>query len=275
MGGSLDSQQQQAYRDNGVLFPLSAIEADEAAVACGHAQAFLECQGPQARAVDSSQSHLFLPWAFDLVTDPRVVDAVEGVLGPNIIGWATTLFAKPPGDPSRVTWHQDGTYWGLDSTRVTTAWLALTASNTSNGCMRVVPGTQQLAIQPHQDTFAEDNLLSRGQEIQVEVDEAEGLDLVLGPGEMSLHHVNLVHGSNPNPTDGWRIGFTVRYVTPDVRQEGGARPLAVLVRGRDDHGNYQLVDRPIERPLGEAVDALREFNREFLARLMPSSETPR
>jgi non-heme Fe2+,alpha-ketoglutarate-dependent halogenase len=275
MSHGLDSQQQQAYRDNGVLFPLSAIGANEAAVACGHAQAFLECQGSQARAVDSSQSHLFLPWAFDLVTDPRVVDAVEGVLGPNIIGWATTLFAKPPGDPSRVTWHQDGTYWGLDSTRVTTAWLALTASNTSNGCMRVVPGTQQLAIQPHQDTFAEDNLLSRGQEIQVEVDEAEVVDLVLGPGEMSLHHVNLVHGSNPNPTDGWRIGFTVRYVTPDVRQEGGARPLAVLVRGRDDHGNYQLVDRPIERPLGEAVDALREFNREFLARLMPSSETPR
>ena len=97
MGVSLDPQQQQAYQDDGVLFPLTAVTASEASVACGHALDFLERQGPYARAVDSSQVHLFLPWAFDLVTDSRVLDAVEGVLGPNIIGWATTLFAKPPG----------------------------------------------------------------------------------------------------------------------------------------------------------------------------------
>jgi len=275
MGGSLDSEQQQAYQDDGVLFPLPAVEVSEAVAACEQALAFLECLGPEARAVESSQSHLFLPWAFDLVTNSRVLDAVEGVLGPDIIGWATTLFAKPPGDPSRVTWHQDGTYWGLDSTHVTTAWIALTVSNPANGCMRVVPGTQQLTIQPHLDTFAPDNLLSRGQEIQVEVDEAEVVDLVLEPGEMSLHHVNLVHGSNPNTTDGWRVGFTVRYVTPDVRQEGDTVPLAVLARGEDRHGNYQLVERPEERPLAQAVEALREFNREFLGRLMPSQEPPR
>ncbi|HAA61697.1 MAG TPA: phytanoyl-CoA dioxygenase [Planctomycetaceae bacterium] len=272
MGVSLDPQQQQAYQDDGVLFPLTAVTASEASVACGHALDFLERQGPDARAVDSSQVHLFLPWAFDLVTDSRVLDAVEGVLGPNIIGWATTLFAKPPGDSSRVTWHQDGTYWGLDSTQVTTAWIALTVSDTANGCMRVVPETQQLAIQPHRDTFANDNLLSRGQEIQVEVDEADVVDLVLQPGEMSLHHVNLVHGSEPNTTDGWRVGFTVRYVRPDVRQLGEELPLAVLARGRDDHGNYRLVERPAERPLDEAVEALREFNRGFLSRLMPTSE---
>ena len=272
MTGNLNPQQQRTYDDEGVLFPLPAMKSTEAAAACEQAVAFLECQGSQARAVDSSQVHLFLPWAFDLVTNSRVLDAVEGVLGSDIIAWATTLFAKPPRDPSRVTWHQDGTYWGLDSTRVTTAWIALTVSDTSNGCMRVVPGTQQLAIQPHRDTFAADNLLSRGQEIQVEVDEAEVVDLVLGPGEMSLHHVNLVHGSNPNTTDGWRVGFTVRYITPDVRQEGEGRPLAVLARGRDVHGNYELIDRPVERPLEESVEALREFNREFLARLMPAQE---
>ena len=272
MGGNLDPQQQQDYQDEGVLFPLSAVESSAACAACEQALAFLECLGPEARTVESSQVHLFLPWAFDLVTDSRVLDAVEGILGPDIIAWATTLFAKPPGDPSRVTWHQDGTYWGLDSTRVTTAGIALTTSDTSNGCMRVVPRTQQLAIQPHRDTFASDNLLSRGQEIQVEVDEAEVVDIELRPGEMSLHHVNLVHGSNPNTTDGWRVGFTVRYITPDVRQESEDLPLAVLARGRDKHGNYELVERPAERPLGEAVDALREFNREFLARLMPARD---
>ena len=274
MGGCLDSGQQQSYRDDGVLCPLAVLTGTETSFACEQALAFLGAQGPEARSVDSSQSRLFFPWAFDLVTNPRVLDAVEGVLGPDIIGWATTLFAKPPGDSSRVTWHQDGTYWGLDSTRVTTAWIALTVSNPANGCMRVVPGTQELAIQPHLDTFAADNLLSRGQEIQVEVDEAEVVDLVLEPGEMSLHHVNLVHGSDSNTTDGWRVGFTVRYITPDVRQEGDTRPLAVLARGEDRFGNYQLIDRPPERSLDDAVAALGEFNQEFLSRLMPSQEPP-
>ena len=106
----------------------------------------------------------------------------------------------------------------------------------------------------------------------MEVDEAEVVDLVLQPGEMSLHHVNLVHGSEPNTTDGWLVGFTVRYVRPDVRQLGDELPLAVLARGRDDHGNYRLVERPAERPLDEAVEALREFNRDFLSRLMPTPE---
>tara|TARA_B100000029_G_scaffold206707_1_gene204445 strand:- start:380 stop:1261 length:882 start_codon:yes stop_codon:yes gene_type:complete len=271
MTGTLDSQQRQAYQDDGVLFPLPALGAEDAGRACELALQFLDCLGPDASAVDTSQVHLFLPWAYDLVSDPRIVDAVEGVLGPDIIAWGTTLFAKPPCTGSLVTWHQDGTYWGLDSTHVTTAWVALTSSTRDNGCMRVVPGTQELAIQPHVDTFADDNLLSRGQEIQVEVNEQEVVDLELAAGEMSLHHVNLVHGSDPNSTDGWRVGFTIRYVTPDVRQEGDTPPRAVLVRGEDTHGHYELISRPPDIPLGEAVAQLAEYNRDFVARIMPAN----
>ncbi len=267
MGNQLGAEQLQRYRDKGVVFPVPAVDFDRSELELGRVLEFLDCLGPDARTVDSSQVHLFLPWAFDLAVESDVLDAVESVLGENLVVWATTVFAKPPGTTAKITWHQDATYWGLDSTQVTTAWIALTPSNAANGCMRVDPGTQELAIQPHQDTFADDNLLSRGQEIQVEVDESGVVDVVLEAGEMSLHHVNLVHGSNPNSSDGWRVGFAVRYVTPEVQQVGQA-PLGVLARGRDDCGHFAWVDRPLERPLAEAVTALRQFNETFLAGLM-------
>ena len=271
MGNQLGSEQLQRYRNEGEVFPVPAVDFDRSELDLGRSLEFLDCLGPEARAVDSSQLHLFLPWAFDLAVEPDVLDAVESILGENLVVWATTVFAKPPGTTAKITWHQDATYWGLDSTQVTTAWIALSPSHQGNGCMRVEPGTQELPIQPHHDTFATDNLLSRGQEIQVEVDENAVVDVVLEAGEMSLHHVNLVHGSNPNFSEGWRVGFVVRYVTPEVRQVGQT-PRGVLARGRDDFGHFEWVDRPDERPLTEAVAALREFNRNFLAALMPSDD---
>ena len=99
-----------------------------------------------------------------------------------------------------MSWHQDGTYWGLSSPDVITAWIALTPSTPQSGCMKVVPGTHRSQV-PHQDTFAADNLLSRGQEIAVQVNPADAVEIVLAPGEMSLHHVLIFHGSEPNRAD--------------------------------------------------------------------------
>ena len=142
-----------------------------------------------------------------------------------------------------MSWHQDSTYWGLEPPDIVSAWIAFTPSRRANGCMRVVPGTHALGQLAHVDGFADENLLSRGQEVQVEVDEAEAVDLELEPGEMSLHHVRIVHGSNPNPTDVPRIGFVVRYIATHCRQIGGRTP-AALVRGEDRYGHFDPLPCP-------------------------------
>jgi ectoine hydroxylase-related dioxygenase (phytanoyl-CoA dioxygenase family) len=157
--------------------------------------------------------------------------------------WSSSIFPKKPHDPSYISFHQDGTYWGLGSTEVTTAWIALTPSTVESGCMRVAPGTHLDPIHPHVETRAENNMLTRGQEVQVEVDESRVLDIVLQPGEMSLHHVNIIHGSNPNGSDTKRVGFAIRYMTPRVRQSGDPNPV-VLARGRDDFHHNELLDSP-------------------------------
>ena len=136
------------------------------------------------------------------------------------------------------------TYWGLEPPDIITAWVAFTDSNAANGAMRVIPGTHKMDQVPHRDTFAADNLLSRGQEIEVEVDEREAAMLELAAGEMSLHHVRLIHGSDPNPSDDRRIGFAIRYVPTYVRQVAGSTDSATLVRGEDRFHNFELEQRP-------------------------------
>jgi ectoine hydroxylase-related dioxygenase (phytanoyl-CoA dioxygenase family) len=158
--------------------------------------------------------------------------------------WGSRWFAKMPGEKTYVSWHQDATYWGLHPPNVTTAWIALSHSNPENGCMRVIPGTHLGELLPQTETYAPENALSRGQEIAVEVDESRAVDLKLRPGEMSFHHIGIVHGSNVNTSDKPRIGIAVRYITPDVVQDGPERPLGMLVRGKDDFGNFELIDPP-------------------------------
>ena len=158
---------------------------------------------------------------------------MEGVIGPNILVWGANFFLKEPRSDAYVSWHQDATYWGLEPSDVVTAWIALTPSTIESGCMRVVPGTHKDGIMVHKETWAQDNLLSRGQEIAVDVDLDKVVDVVLKPGEMSLHHVDIAHNSEPNRSAQRRIGFAIRYVGAHVKQAGGVRDKAMLVRGED------------------------------------------
>src|SRR5688500_19242183 len=150
-----------------------------------------------------------------------------------------------PGDKAFVAWHQDGTYWNLSPVRVVTAWLALTPSSEMNGGLRVVPGSHVQPMLPQRETYAPDNALSRGQEIAVDVDESQAVCLALQPGEMSLHHIWIVHGSNANTSkDTPRIGIAIRYTRPEVKQESPTKPFAMLVRGEDTCGNFNLQPPP-------------------------------
>ena len=160
-------------------------------------------------------SHLFFRWAFELATHPAVLDVMEALLGPDLFVHSTRIFYKHPHDPSYVSWHQDGLYSSLSSNSAPSAWIALSASTPENGCLRVVPGSHRNGKLAHVETLAEDNLLNAGEVIQTHVDESAVRDFVLEPGQMSIHHVNLIHGSNPNHSGMCRIGFAISYITPE------------------------------------------------------------
>jgi non-heme Fe2+,alpha-ketoglutarate-dependent halogenase len=156
-----------------------------------------------------------------------------------------------------VSWHQDATYWGLSSPDVMTVWIAFSPANRVSGCMKFVPGTHKVQVQ-HADTFHQDNLLSRGQEIAVDVNEKDAVLAELQPGQASLHHVLLFHGSEPNRSDDRRIGLAIRYIPTHVKQAIGAKDWATLVRGIDTHRSFL----PDHRPAHDLEPAALAFHKQ-------------
>ncbi len=238
MEKAITEGQLETYQQQGFLSPLPVLSHLETATLRTKLEELELHQGGRLAAHVNRKPHLLLTWLNELIRDPRILDPVEELLGPNLFCWGSGFFIKNAHDPARVTWHQDSTYWGLSQPDVVTAWIAFTPSTTENGCMRVIPGSHTLPQLPHRDTFASDNLLSRGQEIAVEVEESRAVDIVLAPGQMSLHHVLLVHGSEPNGSAHRRIGFAVRYLPTYVKQLTGVQDSATLVRGTDEYGHF-------------------------------------
>ena len=217
------------------------------------------------------ETHTVLNWVYRITSHPQILDAVESVLGPNLLVWSSGWIPKLPGDKKFVSWHQDATYWGLHPPHALTAWIAFTESVPENGCMRVIPDSNVGPLLPQTDTYARDNVLSRGQEIAVKVDEAKAVDLILKPGEMSLHHIGTVHGSKANQSDKPRIGLAIRYIATDVVQDGTVQQCATLVRGKDDYGNFHLIDPPADNVISAEDNARREeVQRRIRTNTMPS-----
>lgn len=182
-------------------------------------------------------AHLATDLPLNIATDDRVLDEVEKVLGPDIMLWSCEYFIKEAHSVGIVSWHQDLTYWGMDeSDHEVSAWIAISPATRDSGCMKFMPGSHQQQIVPHRDTFAEDNLLSRGQELSVDVDEDDAFFVELEPGQMSLHHGRLFHSSGPNMTSDRRIGLVLRFIRPDTPATGDNADYAVLVRGVDRVG---------------------------------------
>ncbi|MFZ0848032.1 MAG: phytanoyl-CoA dioxygenase family protein [Hyphomicrobiaceae bacterium] len=239
----LNTAEVEAYQTRGYHLPVDALSDDEVVTCRRQLEAYEVKTGGPIQGEMRHKSHLVFPWINDLMRHPRVLDAVEDILGPNLLVWSTSFFIKEARDPGFVSWHQDATYWGLSSPDVCTAWIALSPANKISGCMKFIPGTHKKQVE-HADTFHEDNLLTRGQEIAVEVDESKAIYAELKPGQASLHHVLLFHGSAPNQSDDRRIGLAVRYVPTYVRQAVGAKDSATLVRGIDEHKNFASEPRP-------------------------------
>jgi len=199
MPKSLSLAQIEQYRSQGFTFPVAALDAAEVRDLRADLEHWEKQQGHPLDYPEKSKSYLLYRWADTLVHHPRVLDAVEDVIGPDILVYHSTMWIKEPRTPAHVRWHQDGAYFFLDPLEHVTAWVALSEASEQAGCMRVIPGTHLKNQLPHQDTFAENNLLTRGQEVQVDVNPADAVDIELQPGEFSIHHVRLVHGSEALP----------------------------------------------------------------------------
>ena len=239
----LTQQQIDQFWRDGCAFPIRVMSAGDAIEIRRRLEGFEKDTGGPLKGALRHKSHLLFTWLADLVRNNHIVDAIEDLYGPDLFCWSTNFFIKEANNPAFVSWHQDSTYWGLDRPDVVTAWIALTPSNKANGAMGFIPGTHKKDQIPHRDTFAKNNLLTRGQEIAVEVDEDAAVTIELEPGEMSLHHVRLVHGSPPNPSDDRRIGFAIRYIPTSVKQIAG-EDSATLVRGEDNDHNFAHEPRP-------------------------------
>jgi len=162
-------------------------------------------------------SQCVIPLAGEIALNENMLDIVEKIIGPDILLWSVEFFIKEAKSKSIVSMHQDLTYWGLDDDQMqVTAWLALSLSDQNSGCMEFVKGSFKNPILPHNDTFEQNNLLSRGQEIELPIKDDEKTKIILNPGEISLHHGLTIHGSGPNVSNDRRIGVAIRYLNPEI-----------------------------------------------------------
>lgn len=257
------------YMQDGFVVPIDVLSQHEARILrtdLEDAEAEL-ANDVEKLALLKAYPDRLLP-SFDALTrNETLISAASAVLGPDLMVWSAGLFIKEANSPKIVSWHQDLTYWGLDDIAETTCWVALSKAHETSGCMKFVPGSHKTKIVPHIDTYAEDNLLSRGQEIAVEVNEKDAVVAALDAGQASMHHGLLFHGSGPNTTDDRRIGSAIRYIKPSMKQATGDRPLVSLVRGQDNFGNFKIVNAPMGRLLDEDFELCRQ-DKALKARLL-------
>ena len=184
------------------------------------------------------------PFWVRLVADPRLLDIAELFVGPNIALFASHYISKPPFDGQPVLWHQDGSYWPLDPMEVVTLWLAIDRADPENGCMRAIPGTQHVDLQK-MDAHTDEVSVLGGGIADTFVDESKAIDFILEPGDVSVHHPNVIHGSNANTSPRRRAGLTIRYIPTTTRIVSDEPwPSAFLLRGEAVPGINDYVPYP-------------------------------
>ena len=256
----LTEEQVREHDNDGVFFPIPVLSDAEVNHFRAELDMLTEAQGGRLTLFQMRHLHLFHRWAYDLACHPKVLDAIDDVLGPNILIHSTAMFMKFPHDASFVSWHQDGFYMAPTSLQFTSAWIALTDSVPENGCMRVIRGSHRDGMVRHTDNARSPQNLLLGLEVAVELDESRKEDVVLRPGEMSLHNVAMLHGSNPNYSDRFRIGFAVRYITPEVATQLDHFPV-ILARGECPRPNFRILLEPPAHTLQEGIAAQADLAR--------------
>lgn len=239
----LSEDQVAQYHEQGFCSPIDVMPEQEALVLADRL-AEAERQYPDAlQGKNRNNAHLVFRFLDEIAFHRVILDIVEDLLGNDFLLWGTVMFIKEPQSAGYVSWHQDATYMGLEPHEFVTPWLALSPSNRKSGCMSMIPGSHKNDIEEHIDTFADDNLLTRGQNISG-IDESTAADLILKPGQASVHHCRTIHGSRPNRSNRRRIGVALQsYIKPEVKAVGGVG-YSIPCRGRDRLNYHKVLTRP-------------------------------
>ena len=239
-----------SYERDGFLTPNPALSSDEAAALRGKLAAFEATLGGPltSEAINAryrSRTHVLLPWVHALVGHPAILDAVEDLIGPDILVYTSTWFIKEPESAAIAAWHQDATYFGLRPYVHVTAWLALTEATAENGCMEFLPGGHHSGQRQHRAGVVAASVNRAGQAIVGEVDDKLAVHAPLRAGEFSLHHTLCLHRSQPNRSTGRRVGLAISYVPTRVQHLGVKHKTpAMLVHGVDTFGHFALEPAP-------------------------------
>ena len=253
----LTEQQVQDYRHHGFLFPVPALTREEAAKYLSElerTEARLGSPLPKADLKWRGGAYTYLPWVDELVRHPRILDVVEDVIGADILVYWATFFIKDPGTPAFTAWHQDATYFGLEPYEHVTAWVALSDASSEAGCMDVLSSQGAPRQMHHAAKRLEHSINGAGQVIVEPVDERDVIAMELKAGELSLHHTLCPHRSAPNRASYRRVGIGISYVPAHVRPTGSYRMPALLVRGTDKWGHFDLLPRPTGELTPEVID---------------------
>jgi non-haem Fe2+, alpha-ketoglutarate-dependent halogenase len=247
---TLSPAQVESYARDGFLSPVAALTREQAAQYRQKLEGFEETVGGPltSDATDAryrSRTHILLAWVHTLTRHPAILDAVEALIGPNILVYTSTWFIKEPESPAIAAWHQDATYFGLRPYEHVTAWLALTDATAENGCMEFLPGSHRKGQLPHRAGVVAASVNRAGQAVVGAIDDAPAVHAPLRAGEFSLHHTLCLHRSQPNRSGERRIGLAISYVPTHVQHLGVKHKTpALLVRGVDTFGHFQLEPSP-------------------------------
>jgi non-haem Fe2+, alpha-ketoglutarate-dependent halogenase len=242
MSNALTAEQVRFFKDSGYLYPLRAISPAEAARCRAKIEAYETTSGQEVNKRLKIKGHLAFPWLCDLARHPNIVSAVQSLIGPDVLLFGASAFAKNAHDPRYVSWHQDSAYYGLDPHEEVTVWLALSRASSESGCLKVIPRSHVGPDLVHEETYAADNLLSRGQSLK-NLDESTAIEMPLEAGEFSIHHERTAHGSLANKSDDRRIGVAFFYMPAHVRSTLGRRT-AMHIAGTDNHHHWDADPEP-------------------------------
>lgn len=242
-GKALTEAQIAQYHEHGFVAPVDGLTVEQAAVARERLEEHEATIGHNLGQDQRTKSHYLFTWVDDIMRNTQIVDAVEDLLGPNLLCWGTIFWIKEANSPSYVGWHQDLQYWGLETSELVNVWVALAPASEAAGCMSVLPGSHR-ELFDHVETYHDDNLLSRGQELTIDVGERSPVAMPLEPGQFSIHNGRLAHGSGPNTTNDRRIGLSLQYMPTTAKQTLVDWDTASLVRGIDDYNHFEHGPRP-------------------------------
>lgn len=239
----LTTEQVAHFDESGYLSPLTALTPDEAARAREQLEQHEATLGHPLGPGERSKPHYLFTWVDDIMRNERILDAVEDLIGPNILCWGSIFWIKESHSPSYVGWHQDLEYWGLDTETLVNVWVALSPASEASGCMSVLPGSHHERLE-HIETYDADSMLTRGQELTIDVGARTPAAMPLAPGQMSMHNGRLAHGSGPNNADDRRIGLSLQYMPTSAKQTLVDWDTAALVRGVDEYNHFDHGLRP-------------------------------